>query len=96
MMPKSGTLPTAPTLEETEAELANIDPRVASILRRRMGLTPVEPEPPKVEPAPETSARAAIREQLADIAATCPPLTPKLCNGLTPGLQRRPRPSRKP
>jgi hypothetical protein len=42
-----------------------------------MGLAPVEPEPPKVEPAPETSARAAIRERLADIAAPAPAIDPE-------------------
>jgi hypothetical protein len=67
----------APTLEEAESLLPNIDPRVASILRRRMGLAPVEPEPPKVEPAPETSALAALREQLADLAATVPAIDPE-------------------
>jgi hypothetical protein len=71
----TATTQPAPTLEETEAELANIDPRVANILRRRMGLAPVEPEPPKVEPEP--SARAAIRERLADIAAPAPAIDPE-------------------
>ena len=61
----------APTLEETQAELANLDPTTANILRRRLGLALVEPEPSR-EPAPETSARAAIREKLADILPTAP------------------------
>jgi hypothetical protein len=42
-----------------------------------MGLAPVEPEPLKVEPAPATSARAAIRAQLADLAATVPAIDPE-------------------
>ncbi len=40
----------APTLEETEANLANMPTNIANILRRRMGLALVEPEPPKAEP----------------------------------------------
>ena len=61
----------APTLEETEASLKNMPTSIATILRRRMGLAPVEPEPPQAEP--ESSARAAIREQLAALAATAAP-----------------------
>lgn len=66
----------APTLEETEAALANMPLSVANILRRRLGLAPAEPEPeaapaPVVPaPEPETSVRAAIREQLADLDPT--------------------------
>ena len=39
-----------PALEETQANLANLDPRTARILRARLGLTPAELEPPKAEP----------------------------------------------
>ena len=47
------TDPTAqpkPTLEETQAALANLDPHTASILRRHLGLAPAASEPPKAEP----------------------------------------------
>jgi len=56
----------APTLEETEANLANMPTSMANILRRRLGLAPAEPEPPKTEPEPS----AALREKLADIDPT--------------------------
>lgn len=57
----------APTLEEAEAALANMDPKLARILRARLGLAPAEPKPPAPIREPETSARAVIREQLADL-----------------------------
>ena len=56
----------APTLEEAEAALANLPTSMANILRRRLGLTLAEPEPPKTEPEPS----AALREKLADIDPT--------------------------
>ena len=71
-MTDPNTQPT-PTLEEAQAALANVDPRIARILSRRLGLAPAEPEPeaapvPVVPaPEPETPTRAAIREQLAGL-----------------------------
>ena len=53
----------APTLKETEANLANLPPSMANILRRRLGFTLAEPEPPQAEPEPS----AEVREKLASL-----------------------------
>lgn len=61
--------PTAPTTEETEAELANLDPKTANILRRRMGLAVVETEPSR-EREEERERIAASRKQLEEMFPT--------------------------
>ena len=59
----------APTLEGTEADLANLDPKTANILRRRMGLAVVETEP-SGEREEERERLAAFRQQLAEMFPT--------------------------
>ena len=59
------------SLEETEADLASLDPQTANILRQRMGLALVETEPSR-EPESETRTRAEIRELLEKIAPPVP------------------------
>ena len=67
----------APTLEETEANLAEMPMSIANILRRRLGLAPAapEPEPPKAEPPapppldPDPAARAIDPEALQRLDA---------------------------
>ena len=57
------------SLEETEAALANLDPKTANILRRHLGLALVEPEPGR-EHEQEREKLAAFREQLAEMFPT--------------------------
>ena len=75
----------APTLKETEANLANLPPSMANILRRRLGLTLAEPEPPKTEPEPS----AAIREKLADIEPTAGAIDPEALQRLNAEIEEK-------
>jgi hypothetical protein len=59
----------APTLEETEADLSNLDPKTANILRRRMGLALVEPEPSR-EREEEREKLAESRKQFEEMFPT--------------------------
>lgn len=77
----------APTLEETEAALAKIDPKLACILRARMGLAPAEPELPKAEPEP--SAASAVRARLADIDPTAHAINPEALDQLNAEIEAK-------
>jgi len=57
------------SLEETEADLANLDPKTANILRRRMGLAVVETEPNR-EQEEERARIAESRKQLEEMFPT--------------------------
>lgn len=71
-MSDSKTQP-VPNSEEIEAALANLDPKLARMLRPRLGLPPAEPEPPG---GPD-SAAAAIRQHLAGIDPTARAIDPE-------------------
>ena len=74
-----------PTREKTEANLANMPTSMANILRRRLGLALVEPEPPKTEPEPS----AALREKLADIDPTAGAIDPEALQRLDVEIEEK-------
>ena len=57
------------SLEETEAALANLDPKTANILRRRLGLAVVETEPNRAQEE-KRERLAETRKQLEEMFPT--------------------------